>query len=361
MRIAQSSRCCSNLAGRNDADSHSQRVTHFRTLRGFTLVELLVVIAIIGVLIGLLLPAVQSARESARRLSCSNNFKQLGLALHGFHESRKVFPSGGSGTDIGSSRANVTPERWGYSQWVAILPFLELSTAYDKLDLNAEAANVGWDHPVNRPVYQSTRVQALICPSSTLPDTGGIGHKSHYFGIAGAMNFGTFTDTSLVWPSQAWGATSGRGMLTNRRADGDRTRLGHAISSCSDGTSKTLLVGEISDFIFDATGAQKQDRRPGRRWGWHMGGLSNWGNWAPHSANVTIRYPPNARVLGQSGVTDWSSWADASPSNCPLSSAHPGGVQVLMTDASTRFIENGMSMNVLTLMAVRDDGQSITE
>jgi prepilin-type N-terminal cleavage/methylation domain-containing protein len=329
--------------------------------RAFTLVELLVVIAIIAVLIGLLLPAVQAAREAARRSSCTNNLKQLGLALQGFHDSRKAFPSGGSGTDIGSSRANVTPEVWGYSQWVAILPFLELSTAYDQLDLNAEGVSIGWDYPVNRPVYQNTRVEALLCPSSTLPNTGGIGHKSHYFGIAGAMTFGTFTDTSLLWPAQAWGATSGRGMLTNRRTDSDRTRLGQPMGQCSDGTSKTLLVGEISDFIFDTTGTQRQDRRPGRAWGWHMGGLSNWGNWAPHSANVTIRYAPNARVIGQPGVTNWADWADASPSNCPLSSAHPGGVQVLMTDGSSRFIENVIDMNVLTLMAIRDDGQTMVQ
>ena len=329
--------------------------------RAFTLVELLVVIAIIAVLIGLLLPAVQAAREAARRSSCTNNLKQLGLALQGFHDSRKAFPSAGSGTDIASSRSNPATEYWGYSQWVAILPFLELSTAYDQLDLNAEASHIGWDYAVNRPVYQNTRVQALLCPSSTLSNANGIGHKSHYFGIAGAMTFGTFTDTSLLWPAQPWGATSGRGMLTNRRADNDRSRLGQPMEQCSDGTSKTLLVGEISDFIFDTTGTQRQDRRPGRNWGWHMGGLSNWSNWAPHSSNVTIRYAPNARVLGQAGVTDWTDWADASPSNCPLSSAHPGGTQVLMADGSSRFIESVIDMNVLTLMAIRDDRQTIPQ
>jgi prepilin-type N-terminal cleavage/methylation domain-containing protein len=335
--------------------------------RGFTLVELLVVIAIIAVLIGLLLPAVQSAREAARRSQCAGNLKQQGLALQNHHSAKRAFPSGGSGTDILAANGGGTPEQWGYSQWVAMLPFAELNDVFEALDLQAPTANVGWDHGPNRTVYQNARVPLLFCPSSTLdmrssPQGGpGIGHKSHYFGISGAMTFGTFTDTSQLWPSQSWGASSGRGMLTNRRSDGDRSRLGQQISSCSDGTSKTLLVGEISDFIKDATGVQKQDRRPGRNWGWHMGGLTNWGNGLPHSANVTVRYPPNAQVLGQAGVTDWSGWPDASPANCPLASPHPGGVQVLMTDGATRFLQNSIDMNVLTLMSIRDDNQTFTE
>jgi len=326
-----------------------------RSKAGFTLVELLVVIAIIGVLVGLLLPAVQAAREAARRSQCQGNRKQHGLALQNHHDARKAFPSGGSGTDILAAQGGGTPEQWGYSQWVALLPFMEQQTLFDRLDLNIAAQNVGWDYPPNRTVYTAAKLPTLLCPSSTLPNNGGIGHKSHYFGIAGATTNGSFTDSTGI-SNNAWGLTSARGMLCNRRIDGDRSKLGQTIGACSDGSSKTMIVGEISDFIFDATGVTKQDRRPGRNWGWHMGGLTNWGNWAPHSANVTLRYAPNARVLGQAGVTDWSAWADASPANCPLSSPHGGGVGVLMTDGSARVINDTIDLTVMTLMAIRDDG-----
>jgi len=330
-----------------------------RSRRGFTLVELLVVIAIIGVLVGLLLPAVQTAREAARRSQCANNLKQQGLALQGHHSAKQAFPSGGCGTDMWAVTGGGNGEqRWGYSQWVALLPFMEQNDVFQLLDLQTPGVHVGWFHNIT--VWEKARIPTILCPSSVLSvsaDPTGEGHKSFYFGIAGAARFGTFTDATDE-NSMDWGITSGRGMLTNRRSDDDRSRLGQRMIKCTDGTSKTLLVGEISDFIRDATGGQKQDLRPGRWWGWHMGGQTLWGNWAPHCANVTVRYPPNAQVFGQAGVNEDSGWPAA---NCPLASQHLGGVQVLMTDGATRFLQNSIDMNVLTLMSIRDDGQTFTE
>jgi prepilin-type processing-associated H-X9-DG protein len=98
------------------------------------------------------------------------------------------------------------------------------------------------------------------------------------------------------------------------------------------------------------------DRRPGRNWGWHMGGLSGWKDWGPHTNNVTLRYTPNAKVLGQQGVDDWTAWPDASPANPPLTSSHPGGVNVLRVDGSVSFMNDSIDLESMTLQAVANDG-----
>ena len=143
-------------------------------------------------------------------------------------------------------------------------------------------------------------------------------------------------------------------------ADAGPHMMGKSIRDCTDGTSNTLLVGEMSHYVYDILG-NRQDRRPGRNWGWQMGGLTGWENWAPHTNNVTLLYTPNAKVLGQFGVTDWAAWPDASPANPPLTSAHPGGVNVLMTDASVQFMSDTVDLEVMTLKAVRNDNLTISE
>ena len=103
--------------------------------RGFTLIELLVVIAIIAVLIALLLPAVQQAREAARRTQCKNNLKQMGLALHNYHDVFNKFPIGSNNTQAGG---------WGCPLWTAVLPYVDEAPMYNKWDFIGQANQVGW-------------------------------------------------------------------------------------------------------------------------------------------------------------------------------------------------------------------------
>jgi prepilin-type N-terminal cleavage/methylation domain-containing protein len=361
--------------------SRASKVSQMRTLKrsGFTLVELLVVIAIIGTLVGLLLPAVQAARESARRSQCSNNLKQQGLAFQNHHDAMQAFPNGGAGTSWWSTP--YSGETWGHSQWVRLLPFMEQTGAYSRLKWCAKGGTVlssGWDG--NAAVWQDLKIKALICPSSSLKGGGPWNNfASNYYGIAGAVPMQFGPQPTGVFQSTAgmahnndgdWGYTSGRGMVPNygngtAGVSGDAVGpqiVGINMSQCSDGLSKTLLVGEMGAVVKGtAVGVEGEDRRPGRNWGWQMGGLSGWRDWGPHTNNVTLRYAPNAKVLGQPGVKDWSGWADASPANPPLTSAHPGGVMTLRGDASVQFMTDNIDLQTMTLLAVRDDGVPVSD
>ena len=111
-----------------------------RGQRGFTLVELLVVIAIIGILVALLLPAIQAAREAARRAQCGNNLKQLGVAVHNYHDAYQVFPPAGIGYGWCSEGRPGFPTMLNVSGWTMVLPFLEQQSLYDRYDPRQSAS-----------------------------------------------------------------------------------------------------------------------------------------------------------------------------------------------------------------------------
>ena len=279
---------------------------------GFTLVELLVVIAIIGVLVALLLPAVQAAREAARRSSCGNNLKQIGLALHNYHDTYLVLPSGHirvGGTDLHA--------------WSALLlPFIEENNIYE---------NVAVDFGTQLTAANANTVGAVIdgyrCPSSTLPDFNNDDEAtSNYNGNHGRQS-NTGDQRGIFW----------RNSEVNFR-------------DITDGTSNTILVGETEgdsrtgNDEFPVWGQATQKRHQ----------VFSWGN---HNRIINESIQAD-RCRGRCGA-GWSS-------------RHPGGAQFVFCDASTHFlsetIEAGTSKNpsnngagIWLLLHVRNDGKVLGE
>ena len=340
-----------------------------RTKRqAFTLVELLVVIAIIGILVGLLLPAVQAAREAARRMQCSNNLKQLSLAMLNYESTFKKFPQG--------TRPGGWNGGWGTSFYVRILPFIEqtaLANTYPWTERNAifatdaQARNEGYAGGNaylrgTAPGIQliNVSIPGFRCPSAPTPEFG-TGNNAvqfaSYVGISGAVEASPgYTPqrqnvccTCCTAGKTSTGFVSGSGMLVNNA----NVKIGDA----TDGTSNTIILSEMADFLLDANGL-KIDATGSPPHGWPMGSgqtnvvtavsatsLERWFNLA------SVRYPIGTRNYTLPGI-DVNHGA-----NNPLISAHTGGVMAALTDGSVRFMSSSTNLATLKYMADRDDGQ----
>ena len=208
----------------------------------FTIVELLVVLAIIGLLIALLLPATQSAREASRRSQCSNNLKQIGLALHNYHDTYGQFPPAAIGPH------DVPLERQ-FSWMVAILPFLEQQAFYDEIRLD-----LPWDHPLNAGLLQIAP-SALFCPSEPAPSTTEGYPKTSYVAVTGA--------------DLTYGPGDVRGVIGLDR--------GLRLAEIVDGTSNTIMVAEVTDggpwfAAGSGTARRIDDWIENKAWSHHPGG-----------------------------------------------------------------------------------------
>ena len=343
---------------------------------GFTLVELLVVIAIIGVLVALLLPAVQAAREAARRMSCSNNVKQLSLALHLYHDAIKTFPFGTrrAGTSVLNLATGAAP--YGPSFYVGLLPYVEHSSIFNKWPWGGDdgyANSPNHDYLRNSPLNLSNqKVPPFVrCPSSPIEpfntNFAGNQYLPSYVGIQGAVvdqppQFVELRQRRCCscCPAQANNAqvangfASGGGMLLHNENS--------TIALCVDGTSNTMILGECSDMAIDNVTGLKVHIDGGWPHGWAMGsGVATTVSAAGANAllerfyNLTsIRYPIGTRTYGLPGVS-----INHGPNN-PLLSAHPGGIMAGWSDGSVRFLSNSTDLVVLKLFATRDDGQVVT-
>ncbi|MDB5343468.1 MAG: hypothetical protein JWP89_1845 [Schlesneria sp.] len=331
---------------------------------GFTLIELLVVIAIIAVLIALLLPAVQQARESARRTQCKNNMKQLGLALHNFHDTYLRFPPGAANdtTPFGTS----TSGGWGMSWKVYILPYVDQAPLYTKLDF--ATGNGGYTNPTNMPLFSNVVISGYRCPTSTMKQFriwNGNRMMTSYTGTAGSFsNTGTLNVVpfnqygSVSCCNGTGGVVSMNGLLYNNSKANMR--------DCSDGTSNTFLVHEESDFIRTTTGivvpGTNDTSTSAGIYGWPMGAanpsaVGGTGDYR-HFNCSTVRYGINAR--GLTGTATDGTNTDVGP-NFPMSSEHTGGAHALLADGSVRFVSQNLDINTLLKLAAANDAQTIGE
>ena len=321
---------------------------------GFTLIELLVVIAIIAVLIALLLPAVQQAREAARRSQCKNNMKQLGLALHNFHDTFNRFPAGtNSDTEPWKTPGNADAD-YGSNWKIFILPYIDQAPLFGKWQFYGRS---GYANSNNAALLTSNMVSVYRCPSSTLPDFSTRGHQSMYTSYCALAGSADPANTAGQSSSVGGAIVSSRGVL------GNHSKV--KISDITDGTSNTVMVGEQSNDLRDVT---TNAVILGAAYGGSVGipitaqGPDPWSIGTEIAGTylyniTTIRYAINRRwtaaTLGTGGVLDNVG------TNIPLSSQHTGGAHFLFGDGAVRFLGDNMNLQTLFNVACRDDGQTV--
>jgi len=331
-----------------------------RPRQGFTLVELLVVIAIIGILVGLLLPAVQAAREAARRMSCGNNLKQLGLALHNYESAMRRFPPSANTTGGSANQP--------WSGQAALLPFLEGDNVYKNIDFS-----VGYHHPINKANFPpngiaTVRVPVLLCPSEPedKPRINASTNQPEHYPLNYALSMGQY----LVWDPVSK-QSGGAAFAPNAR---------FTAASFVDGLSNTIGMSEVKAYnarFHDVPNLPTTGPATPQQIGSYTGGawsaVSGHTEWVCGRAihcGFTTQFAPQTKVLftaadGKtydidiSGIREGINQVNATQAVITSRSYHTGMVHGLLMDGSVRSLSSNIQLETWRALGTRAGGEVI--
>jgi prepilin-type N-terminal cleavage/methylation domain-containing protein/prepilin-type processing-associated H-X9-DG protein len=371
--------------------------------RGFTLIELLVVIAIIAVLIALLLPAVQSAREAARRAQCTNNLKQIGLAIHNYHTANNAFPPGAA-----ASKNNLNPmdgpgiacaDWMGWSAQGLMLGYIEQGPLYNAINFNFDP--ISWpSYPFNS-TFSNTRIASFLCPSDYRAGTQFI---NNYYACEGTTTMAASDTSSIANPSSpSCGGTQAPGLFYYA--------IAYGLQSCIDGSSNTVAFSEalvgtgtngpvvpFATGVNIASGGGATNTGTGVPDVWatiplgqvppgavtgatlnacsaafavasNNNGLSTnrgyywaWGAEAQSLFNTIV--PPSSQQFPWStcrfGCQGCGTYSSDHSNISNANSYHPGGANVCMADGHVQFVKSSISMQVWWSLGTKANGEVIS-